>query len=115
MAKDTNPGRYAGTVAFPGDYVIWKHSTSGRWFIDRVDAGRRAQLIGAAKGYDRDGDALAAAIKDAFQQGVAGDYFVDDGSGSLIEYSKADIETVSQRKKSMGDADLRVLKKQLLK
>jgi hypothetical protein len=84
---------YRGTAAFGGDYVVWKHGTSGRWFVDRVNADQSSMLIGAAKGYEVPADALREAAREAHRRGELGDaqFFHDDGTGSLYQYDEEDV------------------------
>lgn len=76
-----NPrGVYAELGLGAGDYVIWRHGLSKRFFVDRVGPGGTKTLVGHARGYDDDSEAISAAMQEAWRRGQRdGLIFTDEG------------------------------------
>ncbi len=67
-----NPrGRYEGTAAQEDDFVIRRHSHSGRYFVDIVrPGGTHISTVQSAKGYETLPEAMQAARREARQRGI---------------------------------------------
>lgn len=63
-------GIYAGTAAAEDDYVVYRHGSSGYFFVDHVERGGRHTMVGYARGYEDIEHALEEAAKDAHQRGT---------------------------------------------